>query len=273
MKREINVEELKQIQINILDYVAAFCDENNIKYWINSGTLLGAVRHGGYIPWDDDIDLGMLREDYDRFISTYSDPTGRFSLIGYEADGITPVSFLKVIDNNTVLYEPDETGLRIAVYIDIFVYDNAPESLDEVERMYDVRDNYFRLINSQNDKTWPEGMLHKASMLLYRLRKVYFKGRCYYVKKMIVNAKRYNTGECARVGDFLAFLRFTCDKDVLSEMTEIAFEGKKYKAPKRYDEWLTAMYGDYMTLPPVEERVSHHKFKAYYTDDRVRKDI
>ena len=80
-----------------------------------------------------------------------------------------------------MLYEPDETGLRIAVYIDIFVYDNAPESLDEVERMYDVRDNYFRLINSQNDKTWPEGMLHKASMLLYRLRKVYFKGRCYYV--------------------------------------------------------------------------------------------
>ncbi len=266
MKREINVEELKQIQINILDYVAAFCDENNIKYWINSGTLLGAVRHGGYIPWDDDIDLGMLREDYDRFISLYNDPTGKYSLIGYEADGKTPVSFLKVVDNNTVLYEPDESGLKIAVYIDIFVYDNAPGSREKVDQMYDVRDECFRLISVQNDKTWPKGILHKVSMLLFRLRKTYFRDRCYYVKKMIENAQKYNDEECLEIGDFVAYLHFTCDKSVLSDMTEISFEGKKYKAPERYDEWLTVLYGDYMTLPPVDERVSHHRFKAYYVD-------
>ena len=76
---------------------------------------------------------------------------------------------------------------------------------------------------------------------------------------MIDNAKRYNDDECSEIGDFLAYLYFVCDKKVLSDMTEVTFEGKKYKAPKRYDEWLTALYGDYMTLPPVEEQVSHHR--------------
>ena len=69
--REIGVNELKLIQLEILDVVAKFCEERGINYWLNAGTLLGAVRHKGYIPWDDDIDLGMLRPDYDRFISEF----------------------------------------------------------------------------------------------------------------------------------------------------------------------------------------------------------
>lgn len=69
--RKLELEEIKQIQLEILDDITEFCKQNNIKFWIDYGTLLGAVRHKGYIPWDDDVDIGMLREDYDRFLHTY----------------------------------------------------------------------------------------------------------------------------------------------------------------------------------------------------------
>ena len=264
--REISLDELKNLQMNILDNVARFCDEHNIKYWIDAGTLLGAVRHGGYIPWDDDIDIAMLRDDYERFMSSYSDPTGKYSLMGCEVDGKTPVPFLKVVDNDTVLYEPDENGLKLAVYIDVFVYDNAPDSSEEVKHMFELREKYRDLARAQANKSWPEGIVHKLGMLRFRLQKIYFRDRCYYIRKMIENSKSHNDEECSCIGNFMGFIKFTCNKAVLSDTTEIKFEGRTYKAPVRTDEWLRAIYGDYMTLPPVEKRISTHKYKAYYLD-------
>lgn len=143
--REILLDELKDRQIAILDVVDAFCRENNINYWLDSGTLLGAIRHGGYIPWDDDIDIGMLRPDYDRFLAMFNKFNKQYQVSSVENDINFPYPFGKVLDTHTVLYEPNEQGVKLAINIDIFVYDNAPEDDKLVERMYRKRDFYNKI--------------------------------------------------------------------------------------------------------------------------------
>ena len=109
---KLQIEEVKQIQLGILDVVADFCDQNQIQYWIDSGTLLGAIRHKGYIPWDDDIDVGMLREDYDRFTKLFNEKNDRFQFCCIENSPEFFVPHGKVTDTSTVLYEPNEDGFN-----------------------------------------------------------------------------------------------------------------------------------------------------------------
>ena len=117
--KPIDVYELKRIQLEILDNVMKFCDENDINCWLNGGTLLGAIRHKGYIPWDDDIDLGMLRKDYEKFRQLFNVNNTRYKLVCFDDDTEFLYPFGKVIDTSTILYEPDENGIKLAVNIDI----------------------------------------------------------------------------------------------------------------------------------------------------------
>ena len=134
--KEIGVEDLKRIQLEILSVVAEFCEKNGIRYWIDSGTLLGAVRYGGYIPWDDDIDVGMLREDYDKFSEAFNKANEKYKFVCYENRKDFYLPHGKVCDSSTVLYEPDENGYKLSVNIDIFVYDNDPDDDEEFKKMY-----------------------------------------------------------------------------------------------------------------------------------------
>ena len=132
--KKITVEELKKFQLEILGVVADFCEKNNIKYWIDSGTLLGAIRHKGYIPWDDDIDVGMLREDYNKFSKIFNEKNNRYKFVCIENTPDLFVPHGKVCDTTTELYEPDETGHKTSINIDIFVYDNAPDDDKQVKK-------------------------------------------------------------------------------------------------------------------------------------------
>lgn len=270
--RKIDTEELKKIQLKILREVADFCEKNNIKYWIDCGTLLGAIRHKGYIPWDDDIDVGMLREDYDKFQRIFNKEDGKYTFVSYESDPTFYLPSGKVIDNSTVLYEPDENGVKLAVNIDIFVYDNAPDDDKEVKKMFDERDRlrnaYMRTSEHINfEKNFLKRILRLGRKILYKIR---YCGRAQYCKdaiaNMIKNSKKYATCKTERVGDFMSFSRMVCSRRAFDSFVDVEFEGEKYKAPVGYDEWLRAFYGDYMQLPPVKERVSHHFFVAFYKD-------
>lgn len=259
-------QELKKIQLEILDIVAEFCQQNQIQYWLDSGTLLGAIRHKGYIPWDDDIDLGMLRKDYDRFSELFNRENSRYKFICVEN---TPSFYLphgKVCDTTTLLYEPDENGYRSAINIDIFVYDNAPDCDAVVSKMYDIRDSlrkkhWYQSMPVPKTDSFIKRTLKHLRQTVYRIR--YPKN---LVLKMVSNSKRYALFETKRVGNFTAFTRMSCDKRVFDSFIDVEFEGKKYKAPVGYDEWLRSFYGDYMTLPPEEKRVSHHSYVAYLLD-------
>lgn len=143
--RKIDMGELREKQMQILDYVAQFCDEHGIRYIIEGGTMLGAIRHGGYIPWDDDIDVGMLREDYQRFIELFSQEAkdGYVFACSETTEG-WHLPFGKVMDTNTLLVQD---GHNLGINIDIFPYDDAPEDPQVMKKMYDTRDR-LKVLNA-----------------------------------------------------------------------------------------------------------------------------
>lgn len=264
--REIDLVELKELQLQILKNVAEFCDKNSINYWLDSGTLLGAVRHKGYIPWDDDIDIGMLRPDYDKFLSLFNGESDVYKAYSVETNKDILYPFAKVFDTRTVLYEPDEKGVKSYVYVDLFVYDNAPDDDRLVKKLYRKRDWYRFLYNTRTRINFSKNkpFVHVIKILLYPFLSVFPK--YYFCKKIALNSRRYADMECKRVGNFTAVTKMICDKDVFEEFFDVVFEDGMFKAPIGYDKWLQAFYGDYMTLPPEEKRVPHHKFKAFFYD-------
>lgn len=264
--REINADELKKIQLEILDTVDNFCIENNIKFWLDSGTLLGAIRHKGYIPWDDDVDIGMLREDFERFISLFSKTGGKYKVICNELDRECVYPYAKILDTDTVLYEPDvKNGVRISVNIDLFVYDITPGG-DETEKQYDCRDKYS-FLNSIQYNLYPSKKWYKKVPKVALSVALQIFPRGLFANKIVRNSKQYVGEELNYVGNFTSVSRVVCEKSVFDSTIPWEFEGKEYPVPIGYDKWLSAFYGDYMTLPPKEKRVSHHKFKAYIEEN------
>lgn len=265
--RRLNTEEVKKIQIEILDVVSSFCEENNINYWLDSGTLLGAIRHKGYIPWDDDIDIGMLREDYDKFAELFNQSNDRYRFVDIDNTPDFYVAFGKVMDTNTILYEPDKNGVRSCVNIDIFIYDNAPDDDRLVKKMYNRRDRiaYISLFSRGSQITKNDSVLKKVIKMCTHICLCGFSSsKC--IKKLVANSKQYSKRNTKRVGNFTAVTRIASDKKIFSSFVDVEFEGKFYKAPEGYDEWLSDFYGDYMQLPPIEKQVTHHQYEAYRID-------
>lgn len=249
--------------MQILDKVSEFCEQNNIKYWIDCGTLLGAIRHKGYIPWDDDIDVGMLRPDFDRFMELFNEENDRYKFYSIENNDKFYFAYGKVLDTKTVLYEPDKSGTKLAINIDIFVYDNAPDDVKKINFMYNKRD-FLRLLHNLRTKriAYRKNFIMKivskvANLILHMFPENFF------IRKLSQNSEKYCNVQTKRVGNFMGYARMSCDKDVFDDFIYAEFENKKYKIPIGYDKWLRAFYGEYMELPPVEKRTSHHKFEAY----------
>lgn len=261
--KEIYLQDLKRIQVEILDVMSQFCEKHSIQYWLDSGTLLGAIRHKGFIPWDDDIDTGMLRKDYDVFLKLFNEENERYKVYSVENHPGYSFPFAKIIDTQTVLYEPDERGYKLSVYVDLFVYDNAPDDDKEVYKMFFYR-NFLQKMRSLQWHHKPSGNILRRSLIYMASIPMRLVPKGYFETKIIKNATKYKNIETKRIGNFTATAPVTADKKIFRDFIDVEFEGKKYKAPVGYDEWLTAFYGDYMKLPPIDQRRTNHSFKAYF---------
>lgn len=265
---EIQIEDLKELQMQILDYVDDFCRKNSIKYTISGGTLLGAVRHRGYIPWDDDLDIQMLRSEYNRFTelwnkANYSHP---FELINIESGKNMGYPFGKIHNPKTVTYIE---GLeRTGVFIDVFPVDDVEDDNDfqirheKIKHLYQERTRVFEDMKRKN------GTLNWRSRL--RLLFLHIPSKSYNDIACEINdlAKQKSEGEHRYVFEMISGLicKQPIPKEVFSSYSDIVFENRRYMAVSDYDTYLSRTFGDYMTLPPVEKRVSHHTFKSYWKD-------
>ncbi|MEE3458419.1 MAG: LicD family protein [Candidatus Faecousia sp.] len=270
--KELTTVELRKEQLRILDAIAAFCKEKNLRCYLFAGTLIGAVRHQGYIPWDDDLDICMLRADYDRFLREFPD-NGDFWIAC--ADN-TPGYYLaaaKVVSKRTVLMEQVANPIPLGVNVDVFPIDALPDSDKELHRLNQKISKYRNLLLLKNtlrsaDRSKAKNAVLAVSQLLSRPLST-----AVLLRKIDKLARSYSgMPGCSRVGDISVFtygMREVFSAAVFSDTVSLPYEGKEYPAPSGYHDLLSRMYGDYMKLPPAEKQITHHAFTAYWKEERT----
>ena len=259
MKKIEDIQELRQIQLGILDAVHQFCVSNGLRYFLSSGTLIGAVRHKGYIPWDDDIDIYMPRKDYEQFLQTYHDASGIYKAIDPQREPHYYYTYAKVVDLRTRMVEDEIKGYEINVYMDIFPVDYVSDNNKDRERAFRLKKLLYKIRRCKISDFNP-----LYSTLAYWCYKslpfpVSFVNKM--IRKLIVLETPTNT-VCNMTEAGPKIKGCFPAEDIASDV-DIEFEGKLYKTMVGYKDYLERTYGDYMTLPPVEQRVTHH-FEAYW---------
>lgn len=260
--KELTIDETKRIQTEVLSAVDSFCRDNNIKYSLSCGTLLGAVRHKGYIPWDDDIDICLYRDEYNRFINTFPETyKGVYKLKSIERECTYDRPYAIAYDDSTILIEGKDIW---GVKIDIFPIDDVPDDEDERIR-YDRkrrRLQKFYLYTSINEgKTWFKTLFFKGLRfltLLYSRRRIAEKLDSL---SQLHNGKGYS--RCYENSAGYGVNERPYKKSIFNDLVLYQFEDKNFLGFSDADSYLRATYGDYMILPPIEERVTHHNYKAY----------
>ena len=262
--KTINTEELKLILLDILKDIHQFCVANNIRYSIAYGTLLGAVRHKGYIPWDDDIDIMMPRDDYARFIKTYGNSIYRIADLSKNPEYSLP--FAKVEDSRTIMNEYVEGETVYGAYVDVFPVDNVPNNVFKRKPFYWRMSFWRALYNLKTIKT------RKGRSLMKNLVLIVSHNVLRFVSKQDI-ARRISEMASTYMGNHTNYMGVVADPELYSyyvpsrffdDYIELPFETLIVKSIKEYDRYLKAAYGDYMQLPPVEKRVSHHDYIAYW---------
>lgn len=260
--KKIGISELKQVQIQILDDVAAFCDKEKLTYFLAYGTLIGAIRHQGYIPWDDDIDLVMPRKDYDYFMRYYNQSTSRYKFVDYEIDPDYLYPFGKVMDTKTVLKENCHISYDLGVNIDIFPLDkvDAEGKLLRLEKRI-RKIIFFKTMPWSSRRGLLKNLILTAGRVAFSVIPLKV-----LIAKTIQYGKSLNKTNSVKVSVPVdgAYNVNVWDKSWFESYEYHEFEKKQYKIPVGYDPWLRDVYGDYMQIPPEEQRESLHDIKAYW---------
>lgn len=248
-------KKLKEIDLEILKEFIYICDKLHLKYYILGGTLLGAIRHKGFIPWDDDIDVGLLRADYEIFIDKAQDlMKDKYFLQTYKTDKEFPANFAKIRNSNTTFIESAIGHCKInhGAFIDIFPLDYYP---NKISCFFILKKKLLtlRITYAYNNK-----ILKNKIKIARIISKFVYPSIVTAIQKREKLYKSIENG--SRIANYSGTWgkREIVPKEWYGEGAEVLFEGIKVMAPKEYDKWLTQVYGDYMTLPPVEKRKSHH---------------
>ncbi len=259
----IDTNQVKQIQIEALRFLIDYLEKNKINYFIIAGTLLGAVRHKGFIPWDDDVDIGMMRQDYNKFMTLFKNDFERnnealYFLQNWDTDPHFAMPFSKLRVNNTIYKEEvtQHVNIHHGIYIDIFPFD-------------DVHSNkLLSCIQEKGTMLLQKMILAKSSYkLTSRKMSIIYKISLFPIPKRLMIALIYainveNTEDnklmvCS--GGSYGFKKEVVEKQWFESIEYVEFECLKLKAPSGYIPYLINLYGDYKKLPPVNQRGDRHK--------------
>lgn len=259
------MEEYKQVVLSVLEKIDAICKENGLKYFLFAGTLLGAVRHNGFIPWDDDIDICMMRDDYDKLaaIMQEKDYGLRFIRIEEQPDTIYPYG--KICDKKTTMIERNFKSVEgYGAFVDVFPLDYLPDSAEEEAKL---KKKYFRMYQLLTHSS-RNGFVKSDSVVLNLKRKLAIMVGQFFsteklVRKMNEDFKRFNLIKTNTVG--LAWAK-GWPAEEFQETSLVTFENHQFYGPRNPDRVLNIHFGDYMKLPPESERVNKHNLECYYLD-------
>lgn len=265
MGRSMTSQELRELQLSELEILKVFkslCEKYHLKYYLTAGTLLGAVRHGGFIPWDDDIDVAMPRDDYDRFAAICkTDLPNIFFYQSTETDPNFPYFFSKIRRNGTEVYEPhlDKVDIHKGHYIDIFPMDICPRNNILAILYFKINELLTCAYVGQIDSAFTCGYVKKYMRFLYSF---FSKFSLDFLRRMrnnlaLLPGKIRNTGRLCTVGGAHGYPVETYSSEWYSESVLMRFENEEYSVPKYWAEVLQNMYGNYMELPDEKSRKGH----------------
>ena len=274
----------KEVLLQTMKVFIAFCKEHEITYYACGGTAIGAVRHGGLITWDDDIDVYMDRENYDRFVNLWKSPQEKYSnyeVINLGDDGYY-LPLTKFADKNTTVWETPEFPFIVGVYIDIFPLDFTSGSFEEIAQRADIYRRTIQLyILGQEHYNWSlfkarlkhHGLLKGILVVLYHIfycrpfRNVIWKRAVKQLKSLL----KYEGDKGICYGIEYTREHEIFPKEWFGNPVELPFEDFSVYMPQEYDAYLSRQYGDYMQFPPESQRYSIHG--RYFVDLDKRWDL
>lgn len=264
--KKIDLEESKALQVSILEHVHNYCKDNNLRYALAYGALIGAVRHGGFIPWDDDIDLIMPRDDYEFFLKNYHDESGRYKVHSLNNDSKHILPFAKVEDSKTMLIEKSSNNNYLGISIDVLPVDFMGVDLDSSRMIVKSLRWLKRLYKGKLVKPNKRNSLFKKIGIIG----VKFIGLPFSLRFLATLIDK----KCSSIGKPDAqYMGCLCwgyeEREIMpqcffNEFTTIKFEGREFCTIKEWDVYLSNLYGKYMELPPENKRYSPHEIINIY---------
>lgn len=274
-RSEVSLEDMKKLELAILKEVDSICRANNFRYSIIGGTLLGAVRHHGFIPWDDDVDLVMPRPDFDRLVAYCKKNKTNFELKCIQTDHRYGSLHAKACDRSTILVD-ENVGNRwnceFGVFIDIFPLDGLGNTREKALKNFRKGTFKRELLVAANWKKYFRSRTHAWYYEPVRFG-------MYVISRKVSNYKLITDIEkelrkipfdlvkyCAPMSGSYREREIMPTK-FYNNTIELEFEDTKFLAIRDYDKYLSSVYGNYMELPPVEKRKTHHTFTPYWKEE------
>ena len=269
--RKIEGEEIKQIELQILLHLDALCKEKGLRYYLCGGTLLGAVRHKGFIPWDDDIDVLMPREDFETLLAMEQEQTGeeRYAVVSWRS-GKSIYPFLKLVDTHTLVKEDKmDARFQTSIWIDVFPLDGMPDDEAIIRKKY--RQMYWGQMilltaygEAKKGASAPARLI--KHLIIPIMRRMNNRKVCEWMNRV---SSEYPVETSPFVGGILWGYgpQEKMPKSFLDPVP-LSFEGHELPAPSCWDYYLTQLYGNYMELPPEDKR-ERHNFLAWWKEEET----
>jgi len=271
IKEELNIEQIHKATLEIVEKLIEICDKINVNYYVAYGSLIGVVRHKGFIPWDDDFDVVMLRDDYEKFCDYCIKNENKlkpFKLLSRKCEKKYPYNIARLNNMNYKAVYDNVQGYESGIFIDIYPLDGAGSDVDKVlKKVEKKKSNLFRITLWSIDDHYTKSTYNKwyRSIIKYFVRgysKV--RGAKHFLDKMENFKNLYDINNSRYIAEMTWDSGLTLyEKSWFDKYIYMDFENLKVKVPIGYDDFLRCHYGDYMKFPPKEEQVPHHEYKVY----------
>lgn len=272
MKRELSIEEIQYGSFQILKAVAALCDKLKMNYYLAYGTLIGAIRHKGFIPWDDDIDIMMPRADYNKLLAYFIEhekelyPLKLFSTVNNRK---YPYMISRISDDRYELDVNNEVPFGMGLFIDIYPLDGVGNSKAEYTKLKNKASKYSSMCFLSTRMKCVKGNTKSKFKLAIKYPVFLYakaRGKDHWIWKLNEIAKHCDYQNSKYIGCLVwgsDGIKGIFPKKWFESTVDVSFEGYTFKAPANFHEVLTQLYRDYMKLPPKKERKAHHFYNAY----------